>query len=82
MGQQPSLRADRGCLVSGPAGLLKSSPKGEGLIIRGSKGISVQTCDRGKLHYHEKLPEAPSEGVMKKLPPDSLIISGKDDPGE
>jgi hypothetical protein len=50
------------------------------IIIKGSTGISIQTYDRGKMQYNEKLPEATIEDVMKKLPLDFLIISGKGDP--
>jgi hypothetical protein len=49
------------------------------IIIEGSKGISIQTYDRGKMQYNEKLPEATMEDVLKRLPLDFLIISGKDD---
>lgn len=51
------------------------------IIIKGSKGISIQTYDRGKMQYNEKLPDATFEDVMKKLPLDFVIISGKGDPG-
>jgi hypothetical protein len=50
------------------------------IIIKGSKGISIQTYDRGKLQHNERLPEETLEDVMKKLPLDYLVISGKDDP--
>ena len=49
------------------------------IIIKGSKGISIQTYDRGKMQYNEKLPEATLEDVLKRLPLDFLVISGKDD---
>jgi hypothetical protein len=49
------------------------------IIIKGSKGISIQTYDRGKMQFNEKLPETTFEDVMKKLPLDFLIISGKGD---
>ena len=49
------------------------------IIIKGSKGISIQTYDRGKMQYNEKLPEATMEDVLKMLPLDFLVISGKDD---
>lgn len=48
------------------------------IIIKGSKGISIQTYDRGKMQYNEKLPEATLEDVLKRLPLDFLIISGKE----
>jgi hypothetical protein len=50
------------------------------IITKGSKGISIQTYDRGKLQHNEKLSDASIEDVMKKLPLDFLIISGKDAP--
>ncbi|MBI4966252.1 MAG: hypothetical protein HY913_23435 [Desulfomonile tiedjei] len=50
------------------------------IIIKGSKGITIQTYDRGKMQFSEKLPDATFEDVMKKLPLDFIIISGKDDP--
>ena len=50
------------------------------IIIKGRKGISIQTYERGKMQYNEKLPDENLEDVMKKLPLDFLIISGKDDP--
>lgn len=49
------------------------------IIIKGSKGVSIQTYDRGKMQYNEKLPEATIEDVMKRLPLDFLIISTKSD---
>jgi hypothetical protein len=49
------------------------------IIIKGSKGVSIQTYERGKIQYNEKLPDATIEDVMKRLPLDFLIISGKDD---
>ena len=49
------------------------------IIIKGSKGISIQTYDRGKMQYNEKLPEATLEDVLKRLPLDFLVISGKDE---
>jgi hypothetical protein len=49
------------------------------IIIKGSKGISVQTYDRGKMQYNEKLPDATMEDVLKRLPLDFLVISGKDE---
>jgi hypothetical protein len=49
------------------------------IIIKGSKGISIQTYDHGKMQYNEKLPEETIEDVLKKLPLDFLIISGKDE---
>ena len=48
------------------------------IIIRGDKGISIQTYDRGKMEYNEELSEATMEDVLKKLPLDFLEISGKD----
>jgi hypothetical protein len=50
------------------------------IIIKGSKGISIQTYDRGKMEYNEKLPETTIEDVMKKLPLDFITFSGKGDP--
>ena len=50
------------------------------IIIKGSKGISIQAYDRGKMQYNEKFPDATIEDVMKKLPLDFIIISGKGDP--
>ena len=50
------------------------------IIIKGSTGISIQTYDRGKMQYNEKLPDATIEDVMKMLPLDFLRISGKRDP--
>lgn len=47
------------------------------IIIKGSKGISIQTYDRGKMQYDEKLPEATLEDVLKRLPLDFLEISAK-----
>ncbi len=52
------------------------------IIIKGSKGISIQTYDRGKMQYNEMLPESTMEDVLKRLPLDFLVISGKDDPQE
>ncbi len=52
------------------------------IIIKGSNGITIQTYDRGKMQYNEKLPETTMEDVLKRLPLDFLEISGKDDPGE
>ncbi|MGO9570502.1 MAG: hypothetical protein ACLP5H_23470 [Desulfomonilaceae bacterium] len=49
------------------------------IIIKGTKGISIQTYDHGKMQYNEKLPEETIEDVMKKLPLDFLIISEKDE---
>jgi 2-iminoacetate synthase ThiH len=49
------------------------------IIIKGSKGISIQTYDRGKMQYNEKLPEATMEEVLKRLPLDFLVISAKDE---
>ncbi len=49
------------------------------IIIKGSKGISIQTYDRGKMQYNEKLPEATLEDALKRLPLDFLVISGMDD---
>jgi hypothetical protein len=48
------------------------------IIIKGSEGISIQTYDRGKMQYNEKLPETTLEDVLKRLPLDFLEISGKD----
>jgi hypothetical protein len=48
------------------------------IIIKGSKGISIQTYDRGKMQYNEKLSDATLEDVLKKLPLDFLEISVKD----
>jgi hypothetical protein len=48
------------------------------LIIKGSEGVTIQTYDRGKLQYSEKLPETTMEQVLEKLPLDFLIISKKD----
>jgi hypothetical protein len=50
------------------------------IIIKGDKGISIQTYDHGKMQYNEKLPESTMEDVLKKLPLDFLVISGKGDP--
>ena len=50
------------------------------VIMKGSKGVSIQTFDRGKLQFKEKLPEETLEDVMKRLPLDYLVISGGDDP--
>ena len=52
------------------------------IIIKGSEGISIQTYDRGKIQYNEKLPEATLDDVLKRLPLDFLEISGKDGPYE
>src|SRR4030042_3609958 len=52
------------------------------IIIKGSKGISIQTYDRGKMQYNEKLSEATMEDVLKMLPLDFLVISGQDDAHE
>lgn len=49
------------------------------IIIKGSKGISIQTYDSGKMQYNEKLPEVTMEDVLKRLPLDFLVISGKDE---
>jgi hypothetical protein len=49
------------------------------IIIKGSKGISIHTYDRGKMQYNEKLPEATMEDVLKMLPLDFLVISSRDD---
>jgi hypothetical protein len=49
------------------------------IIIKGSKGISVQTYDHGKMQYNEKLPDATMEDVLKRLPLDFLVISGKEE---
>jgi hypothetical protein len=48
------------------------------IIIKGSKGVSIQTYDRGKMQYNEKLPDATLEDALKRLPLDFLEISGKD----
>jgi hypothetical protein len=48
------------------------------VITRGSTGITIQTYDRGKREYDEKLPEATLEDVLKRLPLDFLEIRGKD----
>jgi hypothetical protein len=48
------------------------------LIIQGSKGISVQTYDRGKMEYNELLPETTLEDALKRLPLDFLEISGRE----
>jgi hypothetical protein len=50
------------------------------IIIKGSKGLSIQTYERGKMQYNEQLPDENLEDVMKRLPLDFLIISGKGDP--
>jgi hypothetical protein len=52
------------------------------IIIKGTEGVSIQTYDRGKMQYHEKLPEATMEDVLKRLPLDFLVISGRDDAHE
>lgn len=48
------------------------------LIIKAEKGVTIQTYDRGKLQYSEKLPEMTMDDVLDKLPLDFLIISRKD----
>ncbi len=48
------------------------------IIIKGSKGISIQTYDRGKMEYNEELPQTTLEDVLKLLPLDFLVISGKE----
>jgi hypothetical protein len=52
------------------------------IIIKGSEGVSIQTYDRGKMEYNEKLPEATLEEVLKWLPLDFLEISGQYGPSE
>jgi hypothetical protein len=52
------------------------------IIIKGSEGISIQTYDRGKIQYNEKLPDATLDDVLKRLPLDFLEISRKDRPYE
>lgn len=52
------------------------------IIIKGSKGISIETYDRGKMQYSEELPEVTMEDVLKRLPLDFLEISWKDGPYE
>jgi hypothetical protein len=45
------------------------------LIISGTEGVTIQTYDRGKMQYSEKLPGATMEEVLNKLPLDFLVIS-------
>jgi len=52
------------------------------IIIKASKGITIQTYDRGKMQYSEKLPEATMEDVLKRLPLDFIVLSAKADPEE
>lgn len=49
------------------------------IIIKETSGVRIQTYDRGKMQYEEKLPEATMEDVLKMLPLDFLEISGRDD---
>ena len=49
------------------------------IIIQQTEGVSIQTYDRGKMQYDEKLPETTMEDVLKMLPLDFLEISVRDD---
>ena len=48
------------------------------LIIQTDQGVSVQTYDRRKLQYNEKLPDTTMDEVLRKLPLDFMEISRKD----
>ncbi len=48
------------------------------LIIKGTDGVTIQTYDRGKLQYSEKLRDTTMEQVLERLPLDFLVISRKD----
>jgi hypothetical protein len=52
------------------------------IIIQQTEGVTIQTYDRGRLQYNEKLPEATMEDVLKMLPLDFLEISGRGDAHE
>jgi hypothetical protein len=52
------------------------------IIIKDTEGVSIQTYDRGKMQYNERLPEATMEDVLKMLPLDFLEISERDDAHE
>jgi hypothetical protein len=50
------------------------------IIMKESEGITLQTYDRGKMQYNEKLPDPTLDDVLKRLPLDFLEISRKDRP--
>ncbi len=52
------------------------------IIIQQTEGVTIQTYDRGRMQYNEKLPEATMEDVLKMLPLDFLVISARDDAHE
>ncbi len=48
------------------------------LIIQTDQGVTVQTYDRRKLQYNEKVPDTTMDEVLRKLPLDFMEISMKD----